>query len=131
MTGYEYATEYVIPNFYFHVSTAYNILRANGIEIGKTDYLGGDVGDDRGEEAGADLDGVPAVGVAGAKGGEYPVAGHAAERGVGVSGEFGHADGGHARAAVAGEAGKSGEVGGNGKGERVSVEYDGVVGEED
>jgi len=41
MTGYEYATEYVIPNFYFHVSTAYNILRANGIEIGKTDYLGG------------------------------------------------------------------------------------------
>ena len=29
-----------LPNFYFHVTTAYNILRHNGIEIGKRDYLG-------------------------------------------------------------------------------------------
>jgi hypothetical protein len=29
-----------IPNFYFHVVTAYDVLRAGGVEIGKTDYLG-------------------------------------------------------------------------------------------
>lgn len=29
-----------IPNFYFHVATAYDILRANGVDIGKSDYLG-------------------------------------------------------------------------------------------
>lgn len=29
-----------IPNFYFHLSTAYDILRHNGVEIGKRDYLG-------------------------------------------------------------------------------------------
>ena len=29
-----------IPNFYFHVTTAYDILRSNGVEIGKKDYLG-------------------------------------------------------------------------------------------
>ena len=29
-----------MPNFYFHVTTAYNILRHNGVEIGKRDYLG-------------------------------------------------------------------------------------------
>ena len=29
-----------LPNFYFHVDTAYKILRHNGIEIGKRDYLG-------------------------------------------------------------------------------------------
>jgi hypothetical protein len=28
------------PNFYFHVTTAYNILRANGVDIGKRDYIG-------------------------------------------------------------------------------------------
>lgn len=41
MTGFEYATEYALPNFYFHVSTAYNILRANGVPIGKADFIGG------------------------------------------------------------------------------------------
>lgn len=40
-TGFEYATEYLIPNFYFHVTTAYSILRKNGIDIGKADYIGG------------------------------------------------------------------------------------------
>jgi uncharacterized protein len=39
-TGFEYATEYVLPNFYFHVTTAYAILRKNGIDVGKNDFLG-------------------------------------------------------------------------------------------
>ena len=41
MTGFEYVTEYAIPNFYFHVTTAYSIMRKNGLEIGKNDYMGG------------------------------------------------------------------------------------------
>ncbi len=36
----QYLHSYAIPNFYFHMSTAYNILRANGVSIGKTDFLG-------------------------------------------------------------------------------------------
>lgn len=40
MTGEDYATHHVIPNFYFHVTTAYSILRHNGVDIGKKDYLG-------------------------------------------------------------------------------------------
>jgi len=40
MTGFGYATEYLMPNFYFHVSTAYSILRKNGVDIGKADYMG-------------------------------------------------------------------------------------------
>jgi hypothetical protein len=39
-----YAEEYLfgrqIPNFFFHVSTAYNLLRAGGVEIGKLDFIG-------------------------------------------------------------------------------------------
>jgi hypothetical protein len=31
---------HAMPNVYFHVTTAYNILRHNGVEIGKKDYLG-------------------------------------------------------------------------------------------
>lgn len=38
--GEQYVLTWVIPNFYFHVTTAYNILRHNGVELGKTDYLG-------------------------------------------------------------------------------------------
>jgi hypothetical protein len=30
----------MLPNFYFHVTTAYNILRHNGVELGKRDFLG-------------------------------------------------------------------------------------------
>ena len=41
MTGFEYVTEYALPNFYFHVTTAYSILRKNGLEVGKNDYMGG------------------------------------------------------------------------------------------
>ena len=40
MLGSDYAAEHVLPNFYFHVSTAYAILRHNGVDIGKADYLG-------------------------------------------------------------------------------------------
>ena len=32
---------FVLPNVYFHCTTAYNILRHNGVEIGKRDFLGG------------------------------------------------------------------------------------------
>jgi uncharacterized protein len=39
-TGLSYLLEFVLPNFYFHVTTAYAILRHNGVEIGKKDYLG-------------------------------------------------------------------------------------------
>jgi len=41
MTGFEYVTEYLLPNFYFHITTAYAILRKNGVELGKADYMGG------------------------------------------------------------------------------------------
>lgn len=41
MTVFGYTTGYLIPNFYFHVTTAYDILRANGVQIGKSDYIGG------------------------------------------------------------------------------------------
>lgn len=38
--GLDYLLTFVKPNFYFHITTAYNILRHNGVEIGKQDYLG-------------------------------------------------------------------------------------------
>ena len=40
MRGGNYLVHYVLPNFYFHLTTAYDILRAGGVEIGKRDYLG-------------------------------------------------------------------------------------------
>lgn len=40
LTGEEYLNHHVIPNIYFHVTTAYVILRHNGVDIGKKDYLG-------------------------------------------------------------------------------------------
>ena len=39
--GAQYLLAYAWPNFYFHAATAYNILRHNGVEIGKADFLGG------------------------------------------------------------------------------------------
>ncbi len=39
--GEQYLLTWIIPNFYFHVTTAYDILRHNGVEVGKSDYLGG------------------------------------------------------------------------------------------
>ena len=38
--GLQFLLGNALPNFYFHVTTAYNILRHNGVEIGKRDYLG-------------------------------------------------------------------------------------------
>ncbi|MCX6119139.1 MAG: DUF1993 domain-containing protein [Proteobacteria bacterium] len=40
LTGFDYVNEHVLPNLYFHVTTAYSILRHNGVDIGKKDYLG-------------------------------------------------------------------------------------------
>lgn len=40
LAGEEYVHTYMLPNFYFHVTTAYAILRHNGVEIGKQDFLG-------------------------------------------------------------------------------------------
>ncbi|MGZ3727170.1 MAG: DUF1993 domain-containing protein [Pseudobdellovibrio sp.] len=40
LTGEEFAEQHALPNLYFHVTTAYSILRHNGVEIGKKDYLG-------------------------------------------------------------------------------------------
>jgi hypothetical protein len=40
MTGQEYLLHNALPNFYFHVTTAYTILRHNGVEVGKRDFLG-------------------------------------------------------------------------------------------
>ena len=38
--GDQYLLTWIIPNFYFHITTAYNILRHGGVEIGKMDFLG-------------------------------------------------------------------------------------------
>lgn len=40
LTGEEYLLQHALPNVYFHITTAYAILRANGLDIGKKDYLG-------------------------------------------------------------------------------------------
>ncbi|MBN8542286.1 MAG: DUF1993 domain-containing protein [Deltaproteobacteria bacterium] len=40
MTGEDFFHQYAAPNVYFHVTTAYSILRHNGVEIGKSAYLG-------------------------------------------------------------------------------------------
>ncbi len=40
LSGQEFLIQHVIPNFYFHVTTAYAILRHNGVNIGKNSYLG-------------------------------------------------------------------------------------------
>lgn len=39
--GQEYLLNRVLPNFFFHITTAYDILRHNGVELGKRDYLDG------------------------------------------------------------------------------------------
>ncbi len=40
LSGEEFLVQHVIPNFYFHVTTAYAILRHNGVPVGKKNYLG-------------------------------------------------------------------------------------------
>jgi uncharacterized protein len=39
--GLPYLVHFALPNFYFHLTTAYAILRHNGVDIGKGDFLGG------------------------------------------------------------------------------------------
>ena len=40
MTGLAFLTLYALPQFHFHATTAYNILRHNGVDLGKMDYMG-------------------------------------------------------------------------------------------
>ena len=40
LSGQSYLLAYGLPQFFFHVTTAYNLLRHNGIEIGKKDFMG-------------------------------------------------------------------------------------------
>ncbi|KAF6240228.1 hypothetical protein HO173_001839 [Letharia columbiana] len=39
-TAKSYVLDFVLPNFYFHLTTAYDILRHNGVPVGKLDYIG-------------------------------------------------------------------------------------------
>jgi hypothetical protein len=39
-TGQDYLIKFALPNFYFHLATTYAILRHNGVEVGKGDFLG-------------------------------------------------------------------------------------------
>ena len=39
--GLDFLQTWVIPNVFFHVTTAYNILRHNGVDLGKADFIGG------------------------------------------------------------------------------------------
>jgi uncharacterized protein len=40
LKGQQYLSSFAFPNFYFHAATAHGILRHNGVEIGKRDFLG-------------------------------------------------------------------------------------------
>ncbi len=40
LPGEEFLSFFALPQFFFHVTTAYDILRANGVELGKRDYMG-------------------------------------------------------------------------------------------
>jgi hypothetical protein len=40
MTGKEYVLKFLLPNFYFHLTTSYDLLRMSGVAVGKRDYLG-------------------------------------------------------------------------------------------
>ena len=41
MKGEAYLKHWALPNFFFHVATAYALLRHNGVDLGKADYLAG------------------------------------------------------------------------------------------
>jgi uncharacterized protein len=41
LSGDEFLSFFALPQFFFHVTTAYNILRHSGVELGKRDYMGG------------------------------------------------------------------------------------------
>lgn len=40
-TGQSYLLDFALPNFYFHVTTAYDLLRHKGVPLGKFDFIGG------------------------------------------------------------------------------------------
>jgi uncharacterized protein len=40
MTGFDYLNHFILPNFYFHLTTAYGLARACGVDIGKRDFMG-------------------------------------------------------------------------------------------
>jgi hypothetical protein len=40
LPGADYLLHFAMPNFYFHLTTAYDILRAGGVEIGKRNFMG-------------------------------------------------------------------------------------------
>ncbi len=40
LTGQEYFIHHMLPNIFFHITTAYSILRNNGVDVGKKDYIG-------------------------------------------------------------------------------------------
>ncbi|NGP17568.1 DUF1993 domain-containing protein [Devosia aurantiaca] len=40
LSGLDYVNQRAMPNFYFHVTTAYDILRHNGVPLGKSDFIG-------------------------------------------------------------------------------------------
>jgi hypothetical protein len=40
MTGHQFLNSFALPNFYFHLTPSYNILRHNGLQIGKRDFMG-------------------------------------------------------------------------------------------
>jgi uncharacterized protein len=40
LTGTEFVVQHSLPNIYFHITTAYSILRHNGVDVGKKDFLG-------------------------------------------------------------------------------------------
>ena len=40
MSALDYVTEHATPNFFFHATTTYLLLRHNGVDVGKRDFLG-------------------------------------------------------------------------------------------
>jgi hypothetical protein len=40
LPGEEFLSFFALPQFFFHLTTAYDILRHNGVELGKRDYMG-------------------------------------------------------------------------------------------
>ena len=41
MKGADYLNHFVLPNFYFHLATAYGLVRSCGVDVGKRDFIGG------------------------------------------------------------------------------------------
>ncbi|MEO0376790.1 MAG: DUF1993 family protein, partial [Cyanobacteria bacterium P01_A01_bin.17] len=39
-TGQDYVLKFFLPNFFFHITTAYDLLRHSGVPLGKKDFIG-------------------------------------------------------------------------------------------